>query len=364
MASIHKTREGTYLVSFYVDGRRFRKRVGKNKSVAQKIATDIDYFIKTGDYKALENYLKRLIIKKRVVDFEDAKNAFLDNLKNKGLKPGSIASYRQLLTSFQGFLEDRGIHSLNGLDEDDFIEFAEFRSNLNQSENTLKRVKQSLIAFSEFIQLKYDFSLDIESIKIEILNLVKRAPKSSLNIKVIEKEEFDQILSQIRHERVKLALVIIYYTGMRRSEAWELKYENIDLEKEVFIIEEGKTENSSRIVPMHKELKTKLQEYFQQRDFEEGDYIFQNDEGKLGQSKIISREFLRAQRKLNWQDTYRVHDLRHSFASKLLEKTRDYKTVSELLGHKSITTTLDIYGHISTDHKRKLIEMLDEESEE
>ncbi len=52
------------------------------------------------------------------------------------------------------------------------------------------------------------------------------------------------------------------------------------------------------------------------------------------------------------------HSMRHSFATRLIEKGADIKTISELLGHKSIKVTLDIYSHISNDMKLKAVELL------
>ena len=53
------------------------------------------------------------------------------------------------------------------------------------------------------------------------------------------------------------------------------------------------------------------------------------------------------------------HSIRHSFATRLLERGADIKTASELLGHKSIQITLDIYGHVSANLKSKTIALLD-----
>lgn len=53
------------------------------------------------------------------------------------------------------------------------------------------------------------------------------------------------------------------------------------------------------------------------------------------------------------------HGLRHTFATRLIDRGADYKTVSVLLGHKSITTTLDLYVHPQTETQRRCIELLD-----
>ncbi len=56
----------------------------------------------------------------------------------------------------------------------------------------------------------------------------------------------------------------------------------------------------------------------------------------------------------------RIHDLRHSCASILINKGAQIADVSALLGHASISTTVDIYGHISMERKRTVVAMMDE----
>lgn len=54
----------------------------------------------------------------------------------------------------------------------------------------------------------------------------------------------------------------------------------------------------------------------------------------------------------------KFHSLRHSFATRCIEAEVDYKTVSELLGHTSVNTTMNLYVHPSIEQKRKCIEMV------
>lgn len=66
----------------------------------------------------------------------------------------------------------------------------------------------------------------------------------------------------------------------------------------------------------------------------------------------------------NIQSPVTFPSMRHSFATRLLENGADIKTVSSLLGHKSIQITLDIYSHVSPNLKEKTISLLDHTDEE
>lgn len=84
-------------------------------------------------------------------------------------------------------------------------------------------------------------------------------------------------------------------------------------------------------------------------------YVFSNQEGKPYCE--LMRSFHSALKKAGIED-FTFHDLRHTFASNLVMSGADLTTVKELLGHKKIDMTLR-YSHLSPDHKRRAVEVLD-----
>ncbi len=68
----------------------------------------------------------------------------------------------------------------------------------------------------------------------------------------------------------------------------------------------------------------------------------------------LRKAFKKAKDKAGITRPFRMHDLRHSFASNLVMNGQDLKTVQELLGHRNISTTLR-YAHLSMDHKKKAV---------
>ena len=82
-----------------------------------------------------------------------------------------------------------------------------------------------------------------------------------------------------------------------------------------------------------------------------------NNNGKYIEPAVYSRRLKRLLKKAELPDI-RYHDLRHTFAGRALEIGMDVKTLSELLGHASVSTTLNLYGHSLSEHKRNEIERL------
>ena len=93
------------------------------------------------------------------------------------------------------------------------------------------------------------------------------------------------------------------------------------------------------------------------KEAEEGgsSYLFRNCHGEPYRSCRTAFEYAVAQAEIK---DFRFHDLRHTFASRLVMEGVDIRTVQELMGHKTIAMTLR-YSHLSPDHKRRAIEALD-----
>ena len=113
----------------------------------------------------------------------------------------------------------------------------------------------------------------------------------------------------------------------------------------------------SRSVPMNKVLTGALQAI--RMEPSSTDFVFRSSHGTPYRS--FRSSFERAIRRAGIED-FTFHDLRHTFASRLAMKGADLPTVKELMGHKRIEMTLR-YMHLSSDHKRRAINLLDENEE-
>jgi len=173
--------------------------------------------------------------------------------------------------------------------------------------------------------------------------------------------------------------VFAFYTGLRLGELQALTWDDINEDQTITvskslsvvntyeksgtksktIIDKPKTKNSQRIVPLNKKAQDilKLQK---QKNTKQSPFIFCSAVGTPLMKRNIYRSFNSILNRAGIESHVTIHSLRHSFATRLLEKGADIKTVSELLGHKSIQITLDIYSHVSANLKSKTVNLLDE----
>jgi integrase/recombinase XerD len=147
-------------------------------------------------------------------------------------------------------------------------------------------------------------------------------------------------------------LMVLYGTGMRRTEARLLKVEDIDRELMVIHIRNGKG-SRDRDVPLTPKLREALREYYRWK--RPRVYLFPSTQGHLGDDQPVSDKTIwnvcrMAAKRAGINKNIGPHSLRHSYATHLLDAGADLRTIQFLLGHARLEHTL-IYLHLS---KRRL----------
>lgn len=214
--------------------------------------------------------------------------------------------------------------------------------------------------------------------------------KKKYEAAVLSAEEVRRIVKEAKAEEIYPIVVTTVYTGMRKGEVMALKWENVDFQKRRIYIKnslcriegdqpdengcrharyeilEPKTKESVRMVPMLDEVYDAL---MLQKDRQESDkqryrdiYL---DQGlvfaDLCGDYLPQRQFMdkyHAFLKKYGITDIRFHDLRHTFATLLIESDVSMKVVQELLGHSTITTSMDIYTHVSDEKKEQALDRL------
>ncbi len=161
--------------------------------------------------------------------------------------------------------------------------------------------------------------------------------------KVFSKEEVSLILNSARNLKHKLILWMIYSCGLRRSEVTNIKLADLDRERNILHIREGKGK-VDRIVPVPGKVWDKLDEYFS--GYSPRIYLFEGQFRGRYSSESVYRVFKNALLNAGIKKDVGVHCLRHSYATHLHENGLDIRYIQELLGHKSTRTT-EIYTHVS-----------------
>jgi integrase/recombinase XerD len=182
------------------------------------------------------------------------------------------------------------------------------------------------------------------------LEIIERPRRSRALPKVFSKEEVKRILNSTRNTKHKLILWMIYSCGLRRSEATNIRLTDLDRERGILHIREGKG-RVDRIVPVSAKVWEKLDEYIE--GFHPVKYLFEGQAGGKYSVESVYRVFKQALHSAGIKKDVGVHSLRHSYATHLHESGLDIRYIQELLGHRNTRTT-EIYTHVS---RRNLIDV-------
>lgn len=256
-------------------------------------------------------------------------------------------------------------------------------------------VEESMV--QEFVFQKLGNGLSHKSIK-DILIVLKMILKYGMKNKFIEYSQFDikfptererhdiEILSKSNHRKIinhiqehftfrNLGIYICLSTGLRIGEICALRWQDIDIESGIIsikqtiqriyliegserhtelILDTPKTKNSIRDIPLTKDLIKLLRPL---KKVVNDTYFVLTNEVKPTEPRTYRNYYKQFLKDLGISDL-KFHGLRHSFATRCIESKCDYKTVSVLLGHSNISTTLNLYVHPNMEQKKKCIDTM------
>ncbi len=180
-----------------------------------------------------------------------------------------------------------------------------------------------------------------------------------------EQKKIEQAVRDSKKEKL-YGIILCLYSGLRIGELLALTWSDIDLAKGVLtvdkschdskdgiVIDEPKTINSRRLIPIPKQLLPTLKSA---KKKSRSDFVVSNN-GKPISVRSYQRSFELLLKKLKIPHKG-FHSLRHTFATRALECGMDIKTLSEILGHKNPTVTLKRYAHSLMEHKAEMMNRL------
>jgi integrase/recombinase XerD len=175
-----------------------------------------------------------------------------------------------------------------------------------------------------------------------------RLPRPKKQIKlphVLSQKEVTAILMSIKNPKHKTILFMTYSAGLRVSEVVELRREDVDRDRMLVRIRQGKG-RKDRYTVLSKVALDNLDNYIE--SFNPEDWLFPGENG-IGHltERTVQKIFEKAKEKAEITKDVSIHSLRHSFATHLLEGGTDLRFIQELLGHMSSKTT-EIYTHVSS----------------
>ncbi|HEC89741.1 MAG TPA: integrase [Thermoplasmatales archaeon] len=169
---------------------------------------------------------------------------------------------------------------------------------------------------------------------------------------VLSKGEITRMIDVTENLKHKLVLMFLYYAGLRLDELVNLRWQDVDFDREIIHMKTSKGDKE-RVIFLHPKLKDMLKVY----GIKKQGLLFKSQRDKKYSPRSIQQIVKKSARKANINKKVTPHTLRHSFATHLLEAGVDIRYIQELLGHKSLRTT-QIYTHVTTRDIRKLADLL------
>lgn len=180
-------------------------------------------------------------------------------------------------------------------------------------------------------------------------------------------EEFRKFIDSVMNKRLSyMAFMILYWTGMRLGELLALNPKDVDLEKRTIsitksyqrlgkkdVITPPKTSKSKRVITIPEFLAADIKDYMDSL------YDLQEDDRLFPITKYYLEHEMQRGIKESGVKRIRVHDLRHSHASMLIELGFSPLEIANRLGHEKVETTLNTYAHLYPNKQTKLAERLD-----
>lgn len=167
---------------------------------------------------------------------------------------------------------------------------------------------------------------------------------------VLSQQEIGRLLDAVDNLKHRLLIALAYGAGLRVSEVVRLKVEDVDIERMVLIVRQGKGKKD-RLTVLPQSIINNLQKIIALKRV--GDYVFESQQGGRLSEATAQKAFYTALKKAGIKKPATFHSLRHSFATHLLENGVDVRYVQELLGHRNIRTT-QIYTKVTNPSIRNI----------
>ncbi len=207
--------------------------------------------------------------------------------------------------------------------------------------------ERSVNYYNSVIRFIYDVVLDkpINQKQIPMYKKKRKVPK------VLSEEELNIFFNACEDYKYKTIFMLIYGTGLRISEAANIRIEDIDSKNMRLFVRNGKGEKERYTVLPQRSLEMLRECYRKYRPKHPEGYMFLNREGKPLKIERLRVFFRRYRRKAGISEEFIVHSLRHSFATKLVEEGVALVQVKELLGHSCIRSTMT-YVHVANNMQK------------
>ena len=298
---------------------------------------------------------------------------WLETYEKEHIKARTYSRYRGLITEhISPALGGQEITELNRREIQDFLSRQKAEGNLRNGGGKLSATSANLML--TVLNLAFEYACDMEMIGQNPCERIRRAREETKKVEAFTKDEQRSIEKSIfeSDDPRLFGVLLCLYTGVRIGELLGLEWDDIDLERGLLrinktvyrdrdetgewrlVVDKPKTTSSDRVIPLPSYITQMLSE---RKKASNGIYVIENKKGERMSIRSYQYLFERLTeragvRKLNF------HALRHTFATRAIECGMDIKTLSEILGHKNASITLNRYAHSMMDTKIEMMNRL------
>lgn len=333
----------------------WRDQGGKQRSKAvSPRKKDADAFLVQMQREVNENVYRDI----KKISFSEFADVWYSDYASVHLKPSTRYSNNLLVRN--SFLPFFGDVRLTAITTADIQRYVAARNAEGKAPSTIKRALAVLKAM-------FNWAVEVGYLKQNPAEKCK-APKAKLiEMDFLSPAEIRIFLDAVPNEWKPFFHTAIF-TGMRTGEIIGLRWSDIDWHNHAIMVrrsvwnnefQDPKSYDSARAIGMSPSLEKTLKDYREVARESEFDLVFCNEVGKpLDVNNVRNRVFNKALAEAGLR-RIRLHDLRHTFASLLIHQGENLKYVQQQLGHASITTTVNRYGHLMPDVRENASMKLD-----
>lgn len=284
------------------------------------------------------------------------------------LKPSTVYSKYTYLRMMEPFNEKK-IQNITSKDIDNFFDLTRVSTYKYSTKKTLLTNLKTIFKFA-----RKQYGIDNDPF-LKMTPLKKPVERQAKQLELLSKEDFKTLYKHLETTRNGIwketanIIWLLYFTGMRASECLSLTFDDFD-GKSVYVNKQfihgqwqtPKTPNSIRKIALDKQsinlINEQYDKYKDMPSFNKGWFIF-NGYSQLNQEVLRNRKNI-ACRECGIPE-FKIHSLRHSHASNLIESGVNMFKISKRLGHSSIEITMDTYGHLLDTDEDEILQAIEKD---
>ena len=320
-------RNNNWWIDYYFEGRRKREKVGPSKRLAEIVLKKRLVEIAEGKYLDIK--------RKPDITFDEAVGKYIEWAKVNKI---SWERDKLSLSHWQEEFKQKKLSEICKLDVE--------RYKAKRKEVVAPRtVNEEIACLKRLFNRMVEWGLFIGENPTKGVKFLRQPPG---RIKFLSEEEKERLLNSC-NPWLKPIVLTALHTGMRRGEILNLKWNDIDFNRNVVIVRNSKN-GERREIPLSNRLREMLKSLPMN-----GECVFHSRAGNPYRS--IRTAFATAVKRAGLDD-FHFHDLRHVFATTLKTRGADLSDIKEYLGHKSLEMT-NRYSHVTSERKQSIIKLLD-----